>query len=137
MKKLLVLVSVSLFVACMQEQTNDVVSTSVERKEAVEAENLGLAIDEFKSMPDELKERRRMGLLLSLYVELDSVNHCYRLNITKEEAVKLGVTEKEYGLRIEEIEETNKLIKETMAKGIPVHFTDVKKEAEKFFQAHE
>lgn len=135
MKKLLLLLVVGLFVSCIQEQTQDVVDYSMEQGEVVGAESLGLTVEEFRAMPDEVKEKRRMGLILSQYIELDSINRCYSLTLKKEEALKLGITEKEYESRVTEIAETNKLIKEMMERGDTIQLLDIKRESEKFFRA--
>ena len=117
MKKLLLLLVLGLFVSCIQEQTQDVVDSSIEQEEVVGAESLGLTVEEFKAMPDEVKEKRRIGMLLLPYLQLDSVLNKYVLNITKEKALDLGITEEEYEARIKEVEATNEKIESLMQKG--------------------
>lgn len=127
MRKILLLMLLGLFVACQQEQKQEVVNASIEKAQAMQAEALGLTIDEFKEMPDAVKAKRKMGLLLLPYLQLDSVNNIYILNISKEEALKLGVTEKEYEERMKEVAATNETIRSLMLKGDTVRLINPEK----------
>lgn len=96
-------------------QTNNSVRNRVYASEAEEAKALLLSVEELRQMPKEIRIKRAAALALKNYAFYkDSV---FYLNISKEDAKKLGVDEDLYEEIIEGIKDTNKQIKECNAKG--------------------
>lgn len=96
-------------------QTNNSVRNRVYASEAEEAKALLLSVEELRQMPKEIRIKRAAALALKNYAFYkDSV---FYLNISKEEAKKLGVDEDLYEEITEGIKDTNKQIKECNAKG--------------------
>ena len=94
-------------------QTNNSVRNRVYASE--EAKALLLSVEELRQMPKEIRIKRAAALALKNYAFYkDSV---FYLNISKEEAKKLGVDEDLYEEITEGIKDTNKQIKECNAKG--------------------
>ena len=93
-------------------QTNNSVRNRVY---ASEAKALLLSVEELRQMPKDIRIKRAAALALKNYAFYkDSV---FYLNISKEDAKKLGVDEDLYEEIIEGIKDTNKQIKECNAKG--------------------
>ena len=123
-KKFLKLIPLSLLAiliasSCGQKdspsQTNNSVRNRVYASEAEEAKALLLSVEELRQMPKEIRIKRAAALALKNYAFYkDSV---FYLNISKEDAKKLGVDEDLYEEIIEGIKDTNKQIKECNAKG--------------------
>lgn len=125
---------IMLSVSCSQDddilqdtQKSEVKKLQEEEKE--EAKKLFMTVQELKSMPSDVKEKRKAGLILSKYTTLR--NYTYSLDISKEEALKLGVSEKLYDEISEDLRKTNETIREFREQGVDVKMTDVKAEAEK------
>ena len=96
-------------------QTNNSVRNRVYASEAEEAKALLLSVEELRQMPKEIRIKRAAALALKNYAFYkDSV---FYLNISKEDAKKLGVDEDLYEEITEGIKDTNKQIKECNAKG--------------------
>ena len=96
-------------------QTNNSVRNRVYASEAEEAKALLLSVEELRQMPKEIRIKRAAALALKNYAFYkDSV---FYLNISKEDAKKLGVDEDLYEEIIEGIKDTNQKIKECNAKG--------------------
>ena len=83
-------------------QTNNSVRNRVYASEAEEAKALLLSVEELRQMPKEIRIKRAA---------------VFYLNISKEDAKKLGVDEDLYEEITEGIKDTNKQIKECNAKG--------------------
>ena len=107
-------------------QTNNSIRNRVYASEAEEAKALLLSVEELRQMPKEIRIKRAAALALKNYAFYkDSV---FYLNISKEDAKKLGVDEDLYEEIIEGIKDTNKQIKECNAKGekVIIDTTEVK-----------
>lgn len=69
-------------------------------------------------------EKRKSATILGEYVSID--NHTYILEINKKEAAKLGVRDTVYNIIVEEIDQTNKIVADLMAKGDTIRMPDIK-----------
>lgn len=76
---------------------------------------------------DQTKEARRSIFKLGQYVLLDSINHCYKLTISKEEAVKQDIPAADYDSFVAEMEKANQTIQEYMKAGKSIQLTDPQK----------
>lgn len=121
------------FVSCSQDndalQDTQESETKTLQEEKEEADKLFLTVKQLKSMPSDAKEKRKAGLILSKYTTLKDYE--YSLDISKEEALKLGVSENLYYEILNDLEKTNKTIRELREKGVEVEMTDIKAEAGK------
>lgn len=70
------------------------------------------SMEQYESMSDEVKEMRRAGIAMAPYVSLDTINKRYTIDISEEEAFKLGIGRKDYQRVVSEIETANKLAME-------------------------
>lgn len=122
-----------LSVSCSQDDTilQNTQKSEVKKlqEEKEEAKKLFMTVQELKSMPSDVKEKRKAGLILSKYTTLK--NYTYSLDISKEEALKLDVSEKLYDEISEDLRKTNETIRKFREQGVDVKITDVKVEAEK------
>lgn len=94
-----------------------------------EADSLFVTVEELARMTPEVKERIKAGIILSKYVSLNG--DTYSLDISKEEAGRLGVKENVYDEICKDIENTNDTIRKLKAEGKDIGLVDVRKEAEK------
>lgn len=90
-----------------------------------EAKALKLSLEELQTMPKAVRAKRAAGLILVDYLTLkDSVIY---LDISREEALKLGVKSKFYDEYQQEISETNALIKDYNRRGESIQLPDIAK----------
>ncbi len=90
-----------------------------------EAKALKLSLEELQAMPKAVRAKRAAGLILVDYLTLkDSVIY---LDISREEALKLGVKSKFYDEYQQEISETNALIKDYNKRGESIQLPDIAK----------
>ena len=75
-------------------------------------------------------ECRKAAMIIGEHVNLD--NYKYTLEISKEEANKLGIRDIIYDLIYEDIEQVNKFASESMAKGDTIPMPDVKKHFKRY-----
>lgn len=130
MKKLLSMLCTSgvlLFVACHSDQTKEALTAADEQQRTTEANFLKLSLDEYQHLSPAEKEARRSIFKLGQYVLLDSINHCYKLTISKEEAVKQDIPAADYDSFVAEMEKANQTIQEYMKAGKSIQLTDPQK----------
>ena|SRR3712207_32800 len=97
-----------------------------------EAKALKLSLEELQAMPKAVRAKRAAGLILVDYLTLkDSVIY---LDISREEALKLGVKSKFYDEYQQEISETNALIKDYNKRGESIQLPDIAKKKPSTFK---
>lgn len=91
------------------------------REEIDEANSLYLPVEELGSFTEEMKARRRANIILMEYlVPRDSF---YAIDISEDEAAKLGVAPEYYRAALKDIERADSARKESIKQGIPVEET--------------
>jgi len=91
------------------------------REEIDEANSLYLPVEELGSFTEEMKARRRANIILMEYlVPRDSF---YAIDISEDEADKLGVAPEYYRAALKDIEMADSARKESIKQGIPVEKT--------------
>lgn len=134
--KVFVVISFSGFISCANgssngQENNNSVRTRTYSSKTEEAKALALPIDKVSSTSKKIKDRRAAAVILSNYVSIkDSL---YVLEISKEDAQKLGVDTDLYMSVLQELKRTNKMIKEARQRGENITLPDVKEEHKKFY----
>lgn len=137
--KVFVVISFSGFISCTNgssngQENNNSVRTRTYSSKTEEAKALALPIDKVSSTSKKIKDRRAAAVILSNYVSIkDSL---YVLEISKEDAQKLGVDTDLYMSVLQELKRTNKMIKEARQRGENITLPDVKEEYKKFMNSH-
>lgn len=137
--KVFVVISFSGFISCTNgssngQENNNSVRTKTYSSKTEEAKALALPIDKVSSTSKKIKDRRAAAVILSNYVSIkDSL---YVLEISKEDAQKLGVDTDLYMSVLQELKRTNKMIKEARQRGENITLPDVKEEHKKFMNSH-
>lgn len=137
--KVFVVISFSCFISCANgssngQENNNSVRTRTYSSKTEEAKALALPIDKVSSTSKKIKDRRAAAVILSNYVSIkDSL---YVLEISKEDAQKLGVDTDLYMSVLQELKRTNKMIKEARQRGENITLPDVKEEHKKFMNSH-
>lgn len=137
--KVFVVISFSGFISCTNgssngQENNNSVRTRTYSSKTEEAKALALPIDKVSSTSKKIKDRRAAAVILSNYVSIkDSL---YVLEISKEDAQKLGVDTDLYMSVLQELKRTNKMIKEARQRGENITLPDVKEEHKKFMNSH-
>lgn len=137
--KVFVVISFSGFISCTNgssngQENNNSVRTKTYSSKTEEAKALALPIDKVSSTSKKIKDRRAAAVILSNYVSIkDSL---YVLEISKEDAQKLGVDTDLYMSVLQELKRTNKMIKEARQRGENITLPDVKEEYKKFMNSH-
>lgn len=137
--KVFVVISFSGFISCANgssngQENNNSVRTRTYSSKTEEAKALALPIDKVSSTSKKIKDRRAAAVILSNYVSIkDSL---YVLEISKEDAQKLGVDTDLYMSVLQELKRTNKMIKEARQRGENITLPDVKEEYKKFMNSH-
>ena len=98
--------------------------------ETEEAKALAVSIEELRKMPKETRAKRTAAIILADYVSLK--DSTYHLNISKEEAKKLGIDGDLYDNVAANLEESNKAIRKALKEGYKLALPDIKKEADKY-----
>lgn len=110
--------------------TSNNLNTKVYSSKIEEAKALAVPIEDLDNIPQNIKGKRAAAVILSKYISLnDSI---YSLDISVEEAKKLGVTENFYYEIVNDLEKSNEAIKEATKNGEKLILPDVKKEAEDY-----
>lgn len=78
-------------------------------------------------------EKRKANLKMGKYIDI--VGREYRVSISKSQAREIGVSDSLYDVIVEELEEFNRFIAESDAKGDTLELDDPKKEAEEYQRA--
>lgn len=136
--KVFVVISFSGFISCTNgssngQENNNSVRTKTYSSKTEEAKALALPIDKVSSTSKKIKDRRAAAVILSNYVSIkDSL---YVLEISKEDAQKLGVDTDLYMSVLQELKRTNKMIKEARQRGENITLPDVKEEHKKFMNS--
>lgn len=94
-----------------------------------EADSLFITVEELKRMTPEVKEKRKAAIILSRYISRKG--DTYSLDISKEDALRLGVKEQIYDEIRRDVENTNSTIRQLMADGTDMALTDIRMEAER------
>lgn len=95
-----------------------------------EAEALALPVEEVSNIPKNIKDKRAAAVILSNYVSIkDSL---YSLDISKDDAQKIGIDTDLYMSVLKDLENANKAIKEARQRGENIDLPDIKKEYQKY-----
>ena len=118
----------SVFSACTQDadfmdSTQYVKSDTHSPLEIQQAKDLAIPVSELNSLPEDVKQKRVAAIILSDYIVLEK--NQYKLDVSEQEAQKLGVTSYLYGIIRNDILSTNAAIRETLEKGDSVELCDV------------
>lgn len=85
-----------------------------------------MPVDEINSIPNNIKDKRAAAVILSNYVSIkDSL---YSLEISKEEAQKIGIDADLYISILEDLNNSNRAIKEARLQGKKISLPNVKEE---------
>lgn len=98
--------------------------------EEEEAKALAVPVDKLKDIPQHVRAARAAAVILSSYVTLK--DSTYTLDISAEEAAKLGVTEDLYNQVKKDMDKSNEAIKKAINNGEKPNLPDVKKQAEEY-----
>jgi hypothetical protein len=110
------------------------VKTRVYSSQFEEAKALALPIDEVNSTPKNIKDKRAAAVILSNYVSIkDSL---YSLDISKEDAQKIGVDADLYTSILEDLKNSNKTIKDARQQGEHISLPNIKEEYKKYKQSN-
>lgn len=136
--KVFTLVVASCLISCsndnqkIQEGDNSVNIKSYS-SQIEEAKALALPVDEINSIPNNIKDKRAAAVILSNYVSIkDSL---YSLEISKEEAQKIGIDADLYISIFEDLNNSNRAIKEARLQGKKISLPNVKEEYKKYRQS--
>ena len=117
-----------------QSELNRQISEDLENKEfysrVEEAKALALPISELNSIPPSVKRERAAAITLADFVTLQGTS--YFLNISKEDAKKIGIEYDLYDKVKKSLALSNDAIKKAIKKGEKLQLPDIKKEAEKY-----
>ena len=133
--KVVTFIIASCLISCANDDTNiqennKSVKTKAYSSQVEEAKALALPVDEINNIPKSIKDKRAAVVILSNYVSIkDSL---YSIDISKEDAQKLGVDADLYTSILQDLELSNKIIKEARQKGEKLVLPDIKEEAKKY-----
>lgn len=126
--KITATIIVGILCSCANNSGNAESAKESARKERVSvkkaADELGLTVDKYNDLTPEVRRLRAAAIKLSSYVTLK--DSTYSLDITREEAEKLGISGADYDYQCQELEKTNKAIKQMNARGETVEMLDIK-----------
>ena len=89
-----------------------------------------MPVDEINSIPNNIKDKRAAAVILSNYVSIkDSL---YSLEISKEEAQKIGIDADLYISILEDLNNSNRAIKEARLQGKKISVPNVKVEYKEY-----
>lgn len=90
-------------------------------------------IEQINSIPNNIKDKRAAAVILSNYVSIkDSL---YSLEISKEEAQKIGIDADLYISILEDLNNSNRAIKEALLQGKKISLPNVKEEYKEYRQS--
>lgn len=99
----------------------------------IASQALALPVNEINSIPNNIKDKRAAAVILSNYVSIkDSL---YSLDISKEEAQKIGIDADLYISILEDLNNSNRAIKEARLQGKKISLPNVKEEYKKYRQS--
>ena len=98
--------------------------------EEEEARALAVPVDKLNDIPKHVRDARAAAVILSSYVTLK--DGIYTLDISAEEAAKLGVTEDLYNQLKKDMDKSNEAIKKAIKNGEKLNLPDIKKQAEEY-----
>lgn len=136
--KVFTLVVASCLISCSNDDPNNQEGdNSVNMKsyssQIEEAKALALPVDEINSIPNNIKDKRAAAVILSNYVSIkDSL---YSLDISKEEAKKIGIDADLYISILEDLNNSNRAIKEARLQGQKISLPNVKEEYKEYRQS--
>ena len=92
-----------------------------------------MPVDEINSIPNNIKDKRAAAVILSNYVSIkDSL---YSLDISKEEAQKIGIDADLYISILEDLNNSNRAIKEARLQGKKISLPNVNQEYKEYRQS--
>ena len=92
-----------------------------------------MPVDEINSIPNNIKDKRAAAVILSNYVSIkDSL---YSLEISKEEAQKIGIDADLYISILEDLNNSNRAIKEARLQGKKISLPNVKEKYKEYRQS--
>ena len=118
--KVVTFIIASCLISCANDDTNiqennKSVKTKAYSSQVEEAKALALPVDKINNIPKSIKDKRAAAVILSNYVSIkDSL---YSIDISKEDAQKLGIDADLYTSILQDLELSNKIIKEARQKG--------------------
>lgn len=131
LKTIGVLVLLAMVVSCGQDDETDAISPRGNSKSAkLEAYDLGVTVEELALMPQNVKEKRAASIKLSHYIVISDSS--YALEISKDDAEKIGVSKGLYDEILSDINITNEAIRNARENGAKIELPDIKTEAEAF-----
>lgn len=117
----------------LQEESKSV-KTKAFSSQVEEAKALALPVDEVNSIPKNIKDKRAAAVILSNYVSIK--DNLYSLDISKEDAQKIGVDADLYTSILEDLKNSNKAIKEARQQGENIFLPNIKEEYKKYRQSN-
>ena len=119
------------FTSCSKSFDDEVnLKTRVYASEVEEARALAVPVESLKDIPQHVRVQRAAAVILSSYVTLHGDR--YTLDISAEEAEKLGVTEDLYNAVKKDLDKSNESIQKAIDNGEKPNLPDVKKQAEEY-----
>lgn len=123
--------AVFVFTSCSKSSDEPVnLSERAYASEEEEAKALAVPVEKLKDIPQHLRAARAAAVILSSYVTLK--DSTYTLDISAEEAAKLGVTEDLYNQVKKDLDKSNEAIKKATKNGEKLNLPDIKKQAEEY-----
>ncbi|MCH5246345.1 MAG: hypothetical protein J1E84_07765, partial [Muribaculaceae bacterium] len=86
--------------------------------------------DRQNTLPENVQRKRNASIILSEFVKLE--NNQYRLELSKDEAEKLGVSPELYDEIVEDISNTNSWILKSLEKGDSIEIPDIQSIAKEY-----
>lgn len=123
------LLIIPLFTACSNDEEQMAVglNDNTWKVQIADAKYLHLSLEEYQQMSYFDREARRSIFKLGQYVLLDSASHCYKLTISRNEAIKQNIPMKDYDSFINEMAKANQTILEYMQLGKSLQIADPQK----------
>ena len=115
--------------ACSNNQPrtdSDTIQTTLtySAEDSMEAAALGIPVTDMQPMSEETLRKRAAAKILAEHIELENYN--YRLTVSEAEAQKLGVTPELYKTILDDLNVSNKIIREHLEKGDTLEMYDLK-----------
>lgn len=119
--------TVLIALVCLSCSQNDKTATpqASAMTEQEKADRLFLSVEEMRQMPEEALTKRAAALVMSKYVFIRK-DSLYHVELTKEEAQKLGVDNKTYDGILAEIAFANKTLEEQRKQGNHIEMPDIR-----------
>ena len=105
---------------------------SITNYEIQEAKTMAVSVETLRTYTPELKAHRAASIALAKYVLLNKEAKTYSLNITKEEAQKLGISPEMYDKVMNDLNDTNKAIQKALKAGQELTLPDIQEEYKEY-----